>query len=156
MSSVIDEPFGLEGIENLNDFLVSIVELLTVIERSSPILFRSRFRKNYRDGLEEVLEKLVDLRSSEHINYPNNYEEMTLHGLNGAQLKLKLESFEDSYLALKQEGGLENLENVLDKGSTILSSLAAAIPLFGSFAQELIDFILKEVRQRLTFWRRKK
>ncbi|TCV86663.1 hypothetical protein [Sulfurirhabdus autotrophica] len=145
---------SLETIETLSAFLASMIELLQVIEQSSPILFRSQFQINYRNSLEEALPMLESLIGETCIQYPDECPEMSQSGLNGNQLKLKLESFENSYLELKQGGGLDNLEQVLDKGSTILNSLAGAIPGFGSFAQELIDFIIKELKRRFKIWKR--
>lgn len=69
-------------------------------------------------------------------------------GLTGNQLDLTLESFEYSYIVFHEEGGLENLILVLDKGRMLLNSIAMAVPGFGTFAQELIEFIIKELKQR--------
>ena len=79
---------------------------------------------------------------------------MEASGLSGAQLVLKLESFENSFTEFQKEGGLENLELALDIGSTLLKSLAGAIPGFGSFAQELVAFIIKELKKRFKFWKK--
>ncbi|WP_221208382.1 hypothetical protein, partial [Xanthomonas arboricola] len=43
----------------------------------------------------------------------------------------------------------DRLEETLEKSKTLLGSLAGAIPGFGSFAQELIEFLLKELKRRL-------
>ena len=56
--------------------------------------------------------------------------------------------------AFQEEGNIQSLKETLDAGGTILSSIAGAIPGFGSFAQELVDFILKELKR--AFWRRKR
>jgi len=72
-----------------------------------------------------------------------------------APLELKLESFEAALAAFEEEGGENLLADAMDKSGTILSSLGGAIPVVGSFAQELIDFILKELRPKWRrFWRR--
>ncbi|HEY4777872.1 MAG TPA: hypothetical protein VIH56_09435 [Candidatus Acidoferrales bacterium] len=75
-------------------------------------------------------------------------------GLVGPQLKLKLESFESALVAFEAEAGENRLREVLDVGGTILGSLAGAIPGFGSFAQELVEFILKEFKKRWRIWRK--
>jgi len=71
-------------------------------------------------------------------------------GLVGSQLDLKLESFETALVAFENEAGEERLRDVLDVSETILQSLTGGIPVFGSFAQELVAFILKELKKR--FW----
>jgi hypothetical protein len=83
------------------------------------------------------------------------YEGMKAAGLvEGSQLRLKLESFQSVLVAFQAEGGEERLEEALDAGETILKGLAGAIPIFGSSAEELIEFILQELRKR--WWRRRR
>jgi len=62
---------------------------------------------------------------------------------------LKLESFSSSLLAFDKNGSKDDLADALGKCGSVLKSLAGAIPGFGSFAQELADFILKELKKRL-------
>ena len=140
-------------IDTLPAFLTAMIELIKLTEASSSILFRSGFRENYRQAYREVVDALSGLRERSQISNPGEHRRMQLAGLSGAQLALKLESFERSYMTLKREGGIDNLEDVLEKGSTLLGSIAGAIPYVGSLAQELVDFILKELRRRLKFWR---
>jgi hypothetical protein len=59
-----------------------------------------------------------------------------------------LESFEVSFLKYQDSEDIEDLKEALDKGSVILSSLGGAIPGIGTFAQEFIDFLLKEIKKR--------
>lgn len=134
-----------EKIENLGDFLMAIMGLLRLIEKSGPILFRSNFRTHYSHSLEEVLPALNRLKEHDYIQFPTDFAAMTEAGLTGNQLDLKLESFEYSYIEFHEEGGLEKLVHVLDKGRILLNSIAGAVPGFGSFAQELIEFIIKEL-----------
>lgn len=143
-----------EKIETISDFLLATTELLRIIERSSAILFRLEFRENYGKSLEEALPLLEEFTDHDYVRYPDEYDEMRASGLAGAQLVLKLESFENSFIEFQKEGGLENLELALDKGSTLLNSLAGAIPGFGSFAQELVAFIIKELKKRFKFWKK--
>ena len=138
-------------INNLNHFIKAIMELLKIIDRASPALFRLEFRKNLHNSLDEVQSRLEELSGHKYVLYPDEVEEMQKAGLSGNQLKLKLESFESSLNEFVDEGGVDNLELTLDKGKVILSSLAGAIPWFGSFAQELVDFILKELKKRFKF-----
>lgn len=105
--------------------------------------------------MEEVYSLLNQNKEHEYLRYPEEIREMKAAGLTGNQLVLKLDSFESSLMELEVNGGTDNLEQSLDKGGVILGSLAGAIPGFGSFAQELIDFILKEIKKRAKFWRRK-
>jgi hypothetical protein len=79
---------------------------------------------------------------------------MEIAGLSGNQLELKLESFQVALSAFEFTAGEEHLRDALDKGGTILRSLAGAIPGFGSFAEELVEFLLKELRKRFRIWRR--
>ncbi|SDY45364.1 hypothetical protein [Nitrosomonas sp. Nm33] len=137
-----------EKIENLEEFLMAIIWLLKIIEKSSSLLFRSNFRTNYSHSLEEVLPRLDKLKRDDHIQFPTDFEAMSESGLTGNQLDLKLESFEYSYIEFHEEGGLENLIVVLEKGQFLLNNITSAVPGFGSFAQELIDFIIKELKQR--------
>jgi len=80
---------------------------------------------------------------------------MRAAGLVGPQLALKLGSFESALVAFQQEAREDDLRDALDASATILGSLAGAIPGFGSFAQELVEFLLKELKKRLKFWRRR-
>jgi hypothetical protein len=143
-----------EKIETISDFLKAMMDLLRIIEQSSPILFRTGFRENYAKSLSDVLPRMEKL-TDDSVKYPDKYHErMEESGLLGAQQVLKLESFASSFAEFRKEGGLENLEDALGKGGTLLSSLAAAIPGFGSFAQELVDFIIKELKKRFKFWKK--
>lgn len=137
-----------EKIENLEDFLVVITELLKLIEKSAPVLFRVNFRTHYSHSLEEVLPALSRLKEHDYIQFPTDFATMVEAGLTGNQLDLKLESFEYSIIKFHEEGGLENLAYVLDKGRILLNSIAGAVPGFGSFVQELLEFILNELKQR--------
>jgi len=140
---------------DLRIFIDQIIELLNEVDRSALILFGAGFRENYRDSMEEVYSLLNQNKEHEYLRYPEEIREMKAAGLTGNQLVLKLDSFESSLMELEVNGGTDNLEQSLDKGGVILGSLAGAIPGFGSFAQELIDFILKEIKKRAKFWRRK-
>ncbi|MEY3123462.1 MAG: hypothetical protein RI993_2287 [Pseudomonadota bacterium] len=141
---------------DLRIFIDQIIELLTEVDRSGLILFGTRFRENYKRSMDEVFYLLNQNKELEHLRNPEEITEMKAAGLTGNQLVLKLDSFESSLMELELNGGTDNLEQSLDKGGVILGSLAGAIPGFGSFAQELIDFILKEIKKRAKFWRQNK
>lgn len=105
-----------EKIETLSDFLLSIQQLLQIIEQSSGILFRLEFRENYRKSLEEALPQLEAYTNHDYVLYPQEFEAMRAGGLTGAQLVLKLESFENSYLEFQKEGGWTIWSWLLIKG----------------------------------------
>lgn len=104
---------------------------------------------NLSSSTEEVVLRLTELIESNHINTPEEFEEMRLAGLTGPQLNLKLESFEHSLIEFENDGGIDNLELTLAKAEVLLKSLAGAVPGFGSFAQELLDYILKELKKSI-------
>jgi predicted transcriptional regulator len=139
-------------IRNLSQFLSAMVDLLRIVDSSKYVLFRVRFRDNISESITESADMLTELAEHGFIRHPEESEDMTRAGLNGSQLVTKLESFEFSFNEFDEKGGIHNLEDALDKGGTILSSLAGAIPGFGSFAQELVDFILKELKRRFRVW----
>lgn len=139
-------------INNLSDFLRAMISLLKTIDRSSPVLFRRTFRQNYSDALPGVETRLRQFIEHRFITAPELATQMTDAGLTGIQLQIKLESFQFSLNKFEEEGGIDNLDDVLGKGGTLLSSLAGAIPGFGSFAQELVEFLLKELKGRFKVW----
>jgi len=141
-----------ERVKDLASFLQEINQLLYLISQCRDLLFRVGFREHLPQAVDAVTGRLTELRDHPFILYPYEHDEMRSAGLDGSELDLKLESFESALSTFQSEGGQHNLEHALDTGTTILSSLAGAIPGFGSFAQELVDFILKELRRR--FWKR--
>lgn len=138
---------------NLNVFIDQIIELLKEVERAGLVLFSIQFRSDYKESIEEVITQLNISKDHSEIYNPDDFPSMNEAGLTGSQLTLKLNSFESSLRELHFLGGIDNLSHSLDKGSVILGSLAGVIPGFGSFAQELIDFILKELKKRAKFWK---
>jgi hypothetical protein len=141
-----------DRVEDLVGFIHKMIALLQLVENCRDVLFRQGFRVNLPDAITEARKLLNQLLEDEHVLNPENHKLMRIAGLTGAQLQLKLESFESSLTVFESEAGLNNLAEVLGKGGTILSSLAGAIPGFGSFAQELIEFLLRELRNRMKFW----
>jgi hypothetical protein len=141
-----------ERVKDLSAFLEEMARLLALISQCRDVLFRKGFRENLPDALGDAAGRIRQLADHDFVRQPEKSSEMRNAGLTGAQLNLKLASFESALAEFEVESGHDRLEDVLDKGSTILGSLAGAIPGFGSFAQELTDFILKELRRR--FWRR--
>ena len=142
-----------DRVRDLGSFLVEMARLLQLIDQCQAVLFRSGFRENLSPSVEEVVGRLRGFTDHPYVRNPEDHEEMRNAGLYGPQLNMKLESFESSLVVFDSEAGQTKLEDALDKGGAILGSLAGAIPGFGSFAQELVDFLLKELRRR--FWRRK-
>ena len=133
-------------------FLDQSISLLQTANRCGPVLFGLQFRADFNESIEEVISNLNRLKEKNEILYPNESESLISAGLTGSQLTLKLNSFKSSLIELEAQGGIDNLEQALDKSGVILGSLAGAVPGFGSFAQELIDFILKEIKKRAKFW----
>lgn len=138
-------------IKDLKTFLTEFDSLLEVVEQCGPILFRKAFRKNLKKVLPDVRKQLKTKIGN---SYLENNESMKKAGLSGDQLQLKLESFSCSLNDFEESGSEDDLKDALDKGGTLLNSLAGTIPGFGSFAQELIDFILKELKKRFRFGRK--
>jgi len=136
-------------IRTLPDFLREMADILEMLDRCQDVLFRASFRRNLSPALEDAANRLRQLSELSEIRYPEESESMYLAGLRDNHLTLKLSSFESSLQSFRETAREDKLEDVLGKGGTILGSLAGAIPGFGSFAQELIDFLLKELRKRL-------
>ena len=138
-----------QRIRNLREFFSETLHLLKLIDVASPVLFRKTFRENLHSSLEEVLPRISELIESDYIENPEDHIELWRAGLTGNQLELKLESIEHSLIRFENEGGVENLDSTLEKIEALLSSIAGAIPGFGSFAQELMAYIIKELKRRL-------
>ncbi|WP_306589432.1 hypothetical protein [Geothrix sp. 21YS21S-4] len=142
-----------EQVRDLRLFLEETIGLLAVVQQCRAVLVEARLRADLSRAIEEAIRRLRGLSDHPYLQDPERYEEMEHAGLIGAQLNFKLASFESSLQSFQTSGRQDELAEVLDKSGIILSSLAGAIPGFGSFAQELIDFILKELKKR--FWRRR-
>lgn len=136
-------------IRTLPDFLREMADIFGMLDRCQDVLFRASFRRNLSPVLEDAAIRLRRLSELQQIRFPEESESMHLAGLQDTHLILKLSSFESSLQSFRDTAREDKLEDVLDKGGTILGSLAGAIPGFGSFAQELVDFLLKELRKRL-------
>jgi len=136
-------------IRSLPDFLREMADIFEMLDRCQEVLFRASFRRNLSPALEDAANRLRQLSELPQIRFPDDSESMYPAGLQGNHLTLKLSSFESSLHSFRDTAREDKLEDTLDKGGTILGSLAGAIPGFGSFAQELIDFLLKELRKRL-------
>lgn len=144
-----------ERIHDLHVFLDEMIRLLRLMDQCKEVLFRARFREHLSASIGEATQTLEFLRNENNsIWRQRDSEAFQMAGLVGSQLRLKLDSFEADLDVFWSEADLESLESALDKGGTILGSLAGCIPGFGSFAQELVDFLLKELRRR--FWGRKR
>jgi hypothetical protein len=143
-----------ERVKDLPAFLEEIIRLLRLIEQCREVLFRRGFQSGLGEAIADATDRLRQIRDDRRIRYPDESGEMVAAGLAGRQLELKLESFEADVVAFEAEGGEDLLADALDKASTILRSIAGAIPGIGSFAEELIAFILKELKRKWRFWRR--
>jgi hypothetical protein len=139
---------------SLGDFLKDLSELLQLTAQCKDILFRREIRQQVDDAITDALDQLETFRSSRSLEDLEHSAPFSEAGLVGAQLRFKLQSFADSKEVLSQEGGADHVAEALDKGAILLNSLAGAIPAFGSFAAELVDFLMKEIAWRWKFWRR--
>lgn len=138
-----------QRIRNLRDFFIETLHLLKLMDEASPVLFRKTFRENLHSSLEEALPRINELIASDYLENPEDHIDLWRAGLTGNQLELKLESIEHSLVQFEEEGGVENLDSTVEKIEALLNSIAGAIPGFGSFAQELMAYILKELKRRL-------
>jgi hypothetical protein len=123
--------------------------LLELLDQCQSVLFRASFRRDLSPALQDAAGRLRRFSESHEMDSPEYNERMYSAGLVGVHLNIKLASFESSLQSFRETARADRLEEALDKGSTILGSLAGAIPGIGSFAQELVDFLLKELRRRL-------
>lgn len=144
-------------IETLIDLLHELERLLDIVRQCAPVLFDERFREVALPAIDDAIERFPGLRNQvgKHID---DTERMEPAGLRGRQLTMKLQAFEDCATDFEVHGTKEHLEEALSRGRAILGSIAGTIPGVGSFAQELLDFILDELRKnfKITFpWRRK-
>lgn len=142
-----------QRVRDLRDFLQETAKLLDTISRCQDVLFPASIRKTLQGAIEEVTARLRG--QANEIRTSARDPAMRAAGLVGPQLALKLGSFESALVAFQQEAREDDLRDALDASATILGSLAGAIPGFGSFAQELVEFLLKELKKRLRFWRRR-
>jgi hypothetical protein len=140
-------------VESLSEFFVAMAELIELIEQCSRVLYRVGFRENLGTVMPPAAAHLREFATNEWVLQPDAYPGMLEAGLYGDQLRVKLESFNYERQALHSEAGAENLYKALDVGNVILRSAAGAIPGLGSFVEELVDFLLKELRKRFR-WRR--
>jgi hypothetical protein len=133
-------------VPDLRAFRDEMIRLLQIVSNSREVLFRLGFRQNIQAAIEEAIAHMTDHLNDESLHEAKE-ENVRNAGLVGNQLELKLESFESALVYFEYEGGQARLEEVLDKGKIILGSLAGAIPGFGSLVQELVEFLLKELRK---------
>ncbi|MXS81137.1 hypothetical protein SAMN05216317_1194 [Nitrosomonas eutropha] len=136
-------------ITNIPQFLIATAELLETLERGKEVLFRLGFRKELSPVIEDTALRLRQWSDHMYRLENSEYDSLERAGLTGPHLALKLESFQSSLQSFRDTAREDRLQESLEKSRIILGSLAGAIPGFGSFAQELIDFLLKELKRRL-------
>jgi hypothetical protein len=138
-----------KNITTLTRFVREVVELLQTVSQCGPVLFRRKFRTDFNRALSEALEGLNAGRTSPEFEV-NEDDNGTLvrAGLTGAQLRMKLNSFSHTLAEFEKDGSGRSLDLSLAKSSIILGSMAGAIPGFGSFLQELVEFVLKELHRK--------
>jgi hypothetical protein len=140
-------------IVDIPTFLTELAALLALIDQCRAVLFRSAIREDVHNAIGNSLEAFPALRDLREIYYPAEFENMRSAGFTDAQLNFKLKSFEESLFTFEADGGDIALEDVLDRAEIILSSLAGAIPGFGSFLKEMVSFLSKELKRRMRWWR---
>src|ERR1700753_488967 len=123
---------------SLSDFLTELANLLSLIDQCRAVLFRSAIRDDVHAAIDGSLDILPRLRELREIRSPGDFASTQAAGFTGAQLDFKLKSFEDSLFTFEADGGAMPLEDVLDRAEMILSSLAQAVPGFGSFLKEMV------------------
>jgi hypothetical protein len=132
-------------IENLHDVFRYTGDLIKDVYDARNIFFEEKLRKELYDAYQEFQDQFNEvLKGIEGIE-----KELDLRaaGLAGAQKNLKLKSFELSYNAYRSEGRVRRLIEALKKGKTIISSLAGLVPKVGSFIQEFVDFVLRQLER---------
>jgi hypothetical protein len=132
---------------SLSEPLDEYLELLEVVDRCRELLFEESVRELISRAIGEATTRLDDARRD--LVGEVETEKLKAAGLTDAQLDFKLFSLKKSYEDFKKMGGLRRLVEALKKGGVLLGSILGAIPVGGSFAQELLDFILKEMVDRL-------
>jgi hypothetical protein len=143
-----------EGSADLVELLRSLKRLLLLIDQSQEVLFHRRFRRNLSPAIADAVERLDERMRLPQLRSPNDFPEMVTAGLTGPQLRLKLAAYNAELEAFEETAHPSHLEGVLDAGATVSKSIADAIPGFGSFLSELLDFLFKELKKRWRFWRR--
>lgn len=111
-------------IKSLPDFLREMANIFEMLDRCQAVLFRASFRKNLSPALEDAAHRLRQLSDLPEIRSPEENESMYAAGLNGIHLTIKLDSFESSLQSFRDTAREDKLEDALDKGGTILGSLA--------------------------------
>jgi|SRR5665213_603580 len=139
-----------ERVLDLPSFLKEVAALLGTVAECRAVLFRKGFRELAARAIEPArgeCERIALLIAREDLDQ-NTRQRLHTYGLDGAQLEMKLDSFEYALSNFEVEGGETNLQDVLDRANIILGSLGGAIPIFGPLAKELIEFFNKELRRR--------
>lgn len=134
-------------VESLHDVFAHTGSLIEDVCQARNIFFEEELRhqldqayKEFLDQFREILERIPSLETSED-------PDLRDAGLVGAQRDLKLKSFEVSYNAYRSKGSIRRLIEALKKGKTIIGSLAGLVPFVGSFIQEFVDFLLRELER---------
>lgn len=141
----------LTQVTTLSEFTDATAQLLMWVADAAPLLFDARFRQNLRPAVAEVVAHLDGLGQYQPWDELDD-EQRRLAGLDEAQLTLKLQAFERRYLTVVEAGGLPETADALELSSILLKSLVGALPAVGSLAQELIDFIIDEMKRNWRHW----
>jgi len=135
----------------LPEFLESVREVLQLIDKCQEVLFRRRFRQNLSPAIQDAMDLLN--HRIRLIRAGRMSGGLGAAGLEGPQLQLKMDAYSTQLEEYRVTAHPRNLKGLLDTAATIAKSIAGAIPAFGSFLSELLDFILQEFKDSWKLWR---
>ena len=134
-------------VENLQSAFEYTGNLIGDVYQARNIFFEEEIRDHLEKAYEEFLRQFREILGEIPRLEESRDFNLGAAGLVGAQRALKLKSFEVSYNSYRSRGSLRRLIEALKKGKIIISSLGGAVPVIGSFVQELVDFLLRQLEQ---------
>lgn len=134
-------------VENLHGAFKCTGHLIDDVYQARNIFFEEELREQLEQAYEEFQKQFQEILGRIYNIEESNEFDLRAAGLVGAQRNLKLKSFEVSYNAYRSKGHIRRLIEALKKGKIIISSLGGAVPFVGSFIQELVDFLLRQLVQ---------
>ena len=135
-------------IKTLDQVVFYAGELITDVYSARNIFFSEDLRTILKEVYEEFSKQINTVERQLKNSQNSNKSDLEKAGLVGAQRKFKLKSFEISFNSYRKDGKIKRLIEALKKAKTLISSIGGAIPAVGSFIQELIDFILRELEKK--------
>ena len=134
-------------VDDLHGAFMHTGNLIADVYQARNIFFEEELRGQLEKAYKEFEERFLEIL--ERIGSPEVLQEYDLisAGLDGAQRDLKLKSFEVSYNAYRSNGSIRRLIEALKKGKIIISSLGGVVPFIGSFVQEFVEFLLRQLER---------